>query len=91
VPVDGNLDAAIAAVEARLRDLDSSREATARELAELRARRQQALSVCAGRYESSRTDSWTPQRKVELFASLFRGRPDVFPSRWERPAKGKSG
>jgi len=34
---------------------------------------------------------WTPQRKLALFASLFRGREDVFPRRWEKPAKGTSG
>jgi hypothetical protein len=30
-------------------------------------------------------------KKVALFRSLFRGRDDVFPRRWENTAKGKSG
>jgi hypothetical protein len=29
--------------------------------------------------------------KLALFRSLFRGREDVFPRRWENPSKGKSG
>lgn len=29
--------------------------------------------------------------KIALFKSLFRGRPDVFPRRWENPRAGKSG
>jgi hypothetical protein len=29
--------------------------------------------------------------KVELFRSLFQGRTDVFPQRWENPKTGKSG
>jgi superfamily II DNA or RNA helicase len=29
--------------------------------------------------------------KVALFRSLFRGRPDVFPRRWENPRTGRSG
>ncbi len=33
--------------------------------------------------------AFTPQRKIELFRSLFRGREDVYAVRWER--NGKSG
>lgn len=89
VPVNGDLDTAIAAMEARLRELDGEREAIARELAELRARQQAASPQVdtAGRVESS----WTPQRKLALFADLFRGREDVFPVRWVKPGDGKSG
>jgi superfamily II DNA or RNA helicase len=29
--------------------------------------------------------------KIDLFRSLFRGRADVFPRRWENPATGRSG
>lgn len=36
------------------------------------------------------SDSWPRERKVQLFEQLFRGRPDVFPRRWEN-AKGRSG
>jgi len=33
----------------------------------------------------------TNQEKVALFRSLFRGRMDVFPKRWDNPRSGKSG
>lgn len=33
----------------------------------------------------------TASEKVRLFRSLFRGRVDVFPKRWENHAKGRSG
>jgi hypothetical protein len=89
--IDGELDAAIAAIEARLRELDSERDAAARELVGLRARRERVSSDGDAENEEARADSWTPQRKLALFASLFRGREEVFPLRWEKPAKGKSG
>ena len=79
VSINGELDTAIAAVEARLRELDGAREAAARELTELRAQSERAISDGAGEDEPDRATSWTPQRKVALFASLFRGREDVFP------------
>jgi hypothetical protein len=78
VSVDGEFDTAIAAVEARLCELDSAREAATHELAELRAQSERAISDGGGENEPDRTTSWTPQRKVALFASLFRGREDVF-------------
>lgn len=62
-----------------------------RELAELHAQRERAITDDASESGPTRRASWTPQRKVELFASLFRGREDVFPHRWEKLAKGKSG
>ena len=89
--VDGEHDAAIAAAETRLSALESEREAAARELAELRARRERATSDVSGEINASRMVSWTPERKLALFARLFRGREDVFPVRWEKPAKDKSG
>lgn len=91
VSANGYLDAAITAAEERLRVLDGEREAATRELAELRDRRQQAGSAEASEDRSSVSGRWTPERKVALFASLFRGREDIFPLRWENPAKGKSG
>ncbi len=89
--VDDEHDAAIAAAEARLGALESEREATARELAELRIRRERATADASGEINASPMYWWTPERKLTLFASLFRGREDVFPVRWEKPAKDKSG
>lgn len=36
------------------------------------------------------SDSWSRERKLQLFERLFQGRRDVFPKRWEN-AKGRSG
>lgn len=82
------LDAAIAAEEGKLAELERAREVVAERLAELRAAR--ALAESAGG-ETSAEPGWTAQRKLALFASLFCGREDVFPLRWENQAKGKSG
>ncbi len=89
--LDAELDGAIAAAEARLRALDSERAATARELAELCARREHAPPEAMRETDASSPVSWTVERKLALFASLFRGRADVFPLRWENAAKAKSG
>jgi TOTE conflict system, Archaeo-Eukaryotic Primase domain len=92
-PVSAHIevDAAIAVVEARLRELDGERETAARELAALRARRELPTSHAASNIPTGPVRFWTTERKLALFASLFRGRPDVFPRRWENRNKGKSG
>lgn len=91
VSADAELDSAIATEEARLVELDRLRDARRDRLAELRALRELTRSGVAAECEAVSGEAWTPQRKVALFASLFRGRHDVFPVRWERPAKGRSG
>ncbi|TDN58858.1 DEAD/DEAH box helicase [Paraburkholderia sp. BL10I2N1] len=40
---------------------------------------------------STSTSTLSPQQKVHLFRSLFRGRTDVYPLRWESHNSGKSG
>ncbi|WP_326491244.1 TOTE conflict system archaeo-eukaryotic primase domain-containing protein [Paraburkholderia sp. HD33-4] len=40
---------------------------------------------------SAGTSTLSPQQKVHLFRSLFRGRTDVYPLRWESRNSGKSG
>jgi superfamily II DNA or RNA helicase len=37
------------------------------------------------------TNASSPAAKIALFRSLFRGRDDVFPKRWENPKTGKAG
>ena len=39
----------------------------------------------------SRLTPISPAEKIALFRSLFRGRPDVFPTHWRNPRKQKSG
>jgi superfamily II DNA or RNA helicase len=82
------LGAAIVSEEARLAELDQLREAAVQRLVELRAARARAAAEADTR---SLDSEWSPQRKLALFASLFRGRGDVFPVRWENLAKGKRG
>lgn len=83
-----NLDSAIATEEERLAELDQLRGAAVQRLVELRAARARAAAEADTR---SLDGEWSPERKLALFASLFRGRGDVFPVRWENRAKGKSG
>ena len=37
------------------------------------------------------TSQLSPSQKIALFRSLFRGRTDVYPIRWESHSTGKSG
>jgi superfamily II DNA or RNA helicase len=37
------------------------------------------------------TNASSPAAKIALFRSLFRGRDDLFPKRWENPKTGKAG
>lgn len=83
------LDVAIATEEAKLNELDRERHEAERRLAELRAARE-ATRLEGNEQTASASASWPPERKVAPFASLFRGREDVFPVRWEN-AKGRSG
>ena len=77
------VDGEIAAAEAELADLLARRAVVAERLAALR--RQHSSDSRDG------PGNWSAARKVELFRSLFHGRDDVFASRWEKPAKQRSG
>jgi hypothetical protein len=85
-------DEAIAVEEAQLAELDRLSNTVRGRLTELRAARERttsrdteaALATDAGA-------AWSPERKVALFASLFRGREDVFPRRWEKPGRVAGG
>jgi hypothetical protein len=92
--VGEDLSAAIAAAEARLRELESEREVAARELAGLRARQEiwcEPEPDPTGVDGTSSAAGWTVERKLKLFGDLFRGRTDVFPLRWENRARDRSG
>jgi superfamily II DNA or RNA helicase len=86
------LDAAIAAEETRLAEFDRLSDQARRRISELRVARERAAVVHTEIERADEGDApWSPGRKVALFASLFRGRDDVFPRRWEKPGKGRSG
>lgn len=81
-------------LQRRLAELDRERESvlTALELLKLRgvpelqaAPSSQLVTDAAAATALSNAD------KITLFRSLFRGRDDVFPRRWENPKTGKTG
>jgi hypothetical protein len=63
-------------VEAELARLDAERSRVQARIAALRSDRRTALSA---------------EERVALFESLFRGREDVYATRWERATTGRSG
>lgn len=85
------LRAAIVDTLARLRQLDTERNAAEERLTELRAElaKQQGLSESS--IQPARQVPRTPSEKVALFRSLFAGRTDVFARRWHNPKRGKQG
>lgn len=82
--------------ERRLADLRAEAERAALRIAELRAALASAKAVAnaplrVAEAAPATTEQMTPDAKVDLFRSLFRGRPDVFPRRWENARTGRSG
>jgi hypothetical protein len=88
--------AKIAEEELKVLSLRVEHEAAAERLNKLR---EELASLASGEEQvNSALDSpsqapspTSNQEKVSLFRSLFRGREDVFPLRWENPRTGKSG
>ena len=75
-------------LQARIAALNGERERLVAELAVLTAVREAPPPVSAPEIEAPAvTNASSPEDKVRLFLSLFRGRTDVFPRRWEN-AKG---
>lgn len=89
------ISAEIAREQRRLAKLDADRLQTRTRLEDLKARRNEINST---RRSASSTTSvasqaapTTPQAKLTLFRSLFRGRADVFPLRFVSKKTGKAG
>ncbi len=76
---------AIDELRRRLGELDTEKQTLEAELRRLEADASSLRSVCQGRSNLSN------QEKITIFRRLFRGREDVFPSRWDNPKTGKSG
>jgi hypothetical protein len=70
----------------RLSTLDVERTVLQSELDGLR----QQLRIAADKLPSVVT-AFSADQKIEIFLSLFRGRVDVFPKRWDNQKTGKSG
>lgn len=102
----GNVDQIeelLAAAEEELRELDSKHLVLQRRIAALRAELQACASclecdkiekqeeaVCTGPFALVLNSS-PPEAKIALFRSLFRGREDVYPRRFESAKTGRSG
>ena len=94
--MSATLDNEIAELEERLASLDRERQSIQAALSDLRERREAELALAnippePVANDASVTMASSPADKVALFRSLFRGRTDVFPKRWDNPKTGKSG
>jgi len=88
-----NLEQEIAYIRRRLTDLDAERFELEAALAE-RENKLTAMHLPAKLspfVDASVTNQSTVAAKVALFSSLFAGRQDVFPVRWENQKSGRSG
>jgi superfamily II DNA or RNA helicase len=90
--VDDSLRNEIADLEIRLAELERERASVLSALEQLKLRHtmpskptSQVAGIAASRMALSNAE------KVALFRSLFRGRDDVFPRRWENSKTGKAG
>ena len=89
-----NIAQRITAIEAELANLNNQRDQLLDELAQLRRLSLQENShIQSNLYlQSALINNQSPQEeKIQLFRSLFRGREDVFPRRFENLETGKSG
>jgi superfamily II DNA or RNA helicase len=83
-------------LESRLNALDEERKRVTDELAQLQRTlsnqsSQQRSGTVAPQTHPHVTAASPPEDKIAIFRSLFRGRDDVFPRRWQNDKSGKSG
>ena len=88
-----DVDRRISELQSELRYLEKRRNELAVRLLALKREREElrGSAALAGQEEGLITDLSAPSEKVSLFRSLFRGREDVFPKRFESRKTGKSG
>jgi len=89
-----NSAAELGRVRAHLAELDAERLQLQRELEALEARQASALAAAAKRpalENAPVTNNSSSREKIDLFRSLFTGRPDVFPVRWKNSKSGRTG
>ena len=93
-PTRQNRNAAIAAAEAELAELDARRDALHRHLETLQKTSGSGelhIGSAPAQSGAGSTSSLDAPAKVALFRSLFRGRADVFPRLWTNTRTGKKG
>jgi hypothetical protein len=83
-----------AGLQKRLDELDRERESVLAALEQLRLRGEPELHAAPSSQlvtDTAATTALSNAEKITLFRSLFRGRDDVFPRRWENSKTGKTG
>lgn len=88
-----NASQEIARIRQRLAALDAERLALTRDLGTLEQKRRADRQATdqSGFADAPVTNNSSSAEKIKLFRSLFAGRPDVFPVRWENRKAGRSG
>ncbi|MEQ1543991.1 hypothetical protein [Methyloglobulus sp.] len=85
-----NLEHQITALEQKIQNLDAEREALVQALTQLKQQQTQQIPSLHITWATV-TQNSSSQDKVKLFRSLFKGRDDIYPKRWENSKTGKSG
>jgi len=90
---DDTLNTGIANLQQRLAEIDRERASILTALEQLHQRRSEVQPTLSSRDVGNTATAATLSNaeKVALFRSLFRGRDDVFPRRWENSKTGKAG
>jgi hypothetical protein len=86
-----NIDRQIATAQSELQKLEVKRAEILSRISSLKAQRDQLHIGDASPRKPLVTGMSSGQEKIRLFRSLFRGREDVFPRRFESKKTGKSG
>ena len=83
----------LARAEAELAELDRRREAVRARVESVRERigTGSASEDAQAGEATNRAVAFTPDEKIDLFRTLFRGRPDVFPTRFVSRRTGRPG
>jgi hypothetical protein len=91
VAVNDSSDKEIADLQNRLAELDRERASVLAALEQLTRRPAEPTPTSQMADVVASPAALSNAEKVALFRSLFRGRDDVFPRRWENPKVGKTG
>jgi Uncharacterized protein conserved in bacteria len=87
----------LSSAEGRLRELDCERESLLSQIKLLHQELNKTIQEQTYSHSNNETpvsivnNLSHPEAKIALFRSLFRGREDVYPKRWESQSKGSSG
>lgn len=85
------IDDQIRSIENQLTALEKERANLLSDLKSLRIQRDEQKSIILLGRSALLKAPETNEEKVELFLTLFRGREDIYPKRWENNKTGKSG